>query len=245
MESKGRFVPTMLWLRTPGETFNPGDVLLEIETDKAQMDVEAQEEGVLAKILVPDGTHNVDVGKTIAILAEQGDDISALELPEEETQVVSPSPGSEVKSESRPTDEAHDQPSSENKSSLHFAERYSPAVLRLLQQYRIKDPKSVSATGPQGRLLKGDVLAHVGSISPNIPKELHDIIAKKQILDLSNIQIEHRGPPSQTEPPVSTSPKPQTRRSISNTVDLARLCLDGENVYRRMAYFVSLTLRFI
>jgi pyruvate/2-oxoglutarate dehydrogenase complex dihydrolipoamide acyltransferase (E2) component len=71
-----------------GQAFKAGDVLLEIETDKAQMDVEAQEEGVLAKILVLDGTHNVDVGKTIAVLAKQGDDISMLELPAEEAEAV-------------------------------------------------------------------------------------------------------------------------------------------------------------
>ncbi|KAG8844852.1 pyruvate dehydrogenase complex dihydrolipoamide acetyltransferase component (E2) [Tulasnella sp. 330] len=64
------------WKKQPGETFTAGDVILEIETDKATMDVEAQDDGVLAKIMVGDGSKGVKVGTTIAIMAEEGDDIS-------------------------------------------------------------------------------------------------------------------------------------------------------------------------
>ncbi|KAI1784225.1 single hybrid motif-containing protein [Ganoderma leucocontextum] len=67
------------WKKQEGESFQAGDVLLEIETDKATIDVEAQEDGVLGKILAPDGAKNVPVGKTIGLLAEEGDDISNLE----------------------------------------------------------------------------------------------------------------------------------------------------------------------
>lgn len=200
------------------------------------MDVEAQEEGVLAKILVPDGTHNVNVGKTIAVLAEQGDDISALELPADDAQAVSPSTSSEETSQLKQTDAAQDQGSSESKANLHFTDTFSPAVLRLLQQYGIKEPKSILATGPQGRLLKGDVLAHVGSISRDTPKALHDILAKKQKLDLSNIQIEHREVLSLPEPSVSLPTKPPTVPTISTSVDFASLCFDRPKFLRLIPY---------
>ncbi|KAF8337941.1 uncharacterized protein EI90DRAFT_3279555 [Cantharellus anzutake] len=67
------------WKKQEGESFSAGDVILEIETDKATIDVEAQDDGVLAKIISSDGTKNIRVGTTIAILAEEGDDLSAQE----------------------------------------------------------------------------------------------------------------------------------------------------------------------
>src|SRR3712207_353904 len=65
------------WLKKEGDQATPGDVLAEIETDKATMEVEAIDEGVLAKILVSDGTDNVAVNTPIAILAGEGEDVSA------------------------------------------------------------------------------------------------------------------------------------------------------------------------
>ena len=65
------------WLKKEGDAVKAGDVLAEIETDKATMEVEAIDEGVLAKILVPDGTENVAVNTPIAIIAEEGEDVSA------------------------------------------------------------------------------------------------------------------------------------------------------------------------
>ena len=202
------------------------------------MDVEAQEEGVLAKILVPDGTHNVDVGKTIAVLAEQGDDISTLELPAEEAEAVPPpAPPSKDESESKPAHESQNQGSSEPKPSLRFADTYSPAVLRLLQQYGIEDPKSIAATGPQGRLLKGDVLAHVGSINRDVPKTLQDILARKQTLDLSNIQVQQTEASPPPESHSSAPTKSPTPPSISTVVNLATLCYAKPEIYRSNAIF--------
>nr|CAG8437061.1 2105_t:CDS:2 [Entrophospora candida]CAG8466595.1 2894_t:CDS:2 [Entrophospora candida] len=63
------------WQKNIGDEITPGDVLVEIETDKAQMDFECQEEGYLAKILVESGTKEVNVGKPIAVLAESKDSI--------------------------------------------------------------------------------------------------------------------------------------------------------------------------
>jgi pyruvate dehydrogenase E1 component beta subunit len=67
------------WLKKPGEEVNAGDLIAEIETDKATMEVEAVEEGTLGKILVTEGTEGVAVNTPIALLLEEGEDESALE----------------------------------------------------------------------------------------------------------------------------------------------------------------------
>ncbi|TDR94777.1 pyruvate dehydrogenase complex E1 component subunit beta [Enterovirga rhinocerotis] len=65
------------WLKKEGDTIKSGDILAEIETDKATMEVEAVDEGVLAKILVPDGTDDVAVNTPIGVIAAEGEDVSA------------------------------------------------------------------------------------------------------------------------------------------------------------------------
>src|SRR5437764_8137847 len=65
------------WLVKEGDTVKSGDILAEIETDKATMEFEAVDEGKIAKILVPEGTDGVKVGAPIAILAAEGEDASA------------------------------------------------------------------------------------------------------------------------------------------------------------------------
>lgn len=67
------------WQKKPGDSISPGEVLVEIETDKAQMDFEFQEEGVIAKILKDSGEKDVAVGSPIAVLVEEGADVSAFE----------------------------------------------------------------------------------------------------------------------------------------------------------------------
>src|ERR1700744_3299864 len=62
------------WLKKEGDTVKSGDVLAEIETDKATMEVEAIDEGVLAKIVVPEGTQDVPVNELIAVIASEGED---------------------------------------------------------------------------------------------------------------------------------------------------------------------------
>src|SRR3569832_400666 len=66
------------WLKKEGETIKSGDVIAEIETDKATMEVEAADEGTLGKILVPEGTADVAVNTPIAMLLSEGEDASAI-----------------------------------------------------------------------------------------------------------------------------------------------------------------------
>src|SRR4029453_8646098 len=65
------------WIKKEGDKVKPGDVIAEIETDKATMEYEAVDEGVLAKILVPEGTADVPVNQLIAVMAGEGEDAKA------------------------------------------------------------------------------------------------------------------------------------------------------------------------
>ncbi len=69
------------WLKKEGDSIKSGDVLAEIETDKATMEVEAVDEGVLAKIIVPEGTNDVPVNDLIALIAGEGEDPAASRPP--------------------------------------------------------------------------------------------------------------------------------------------------------------------
>ena len=65
------------WLKAEGDTVSAGDVIAEIETDKATMEVEAVDEGIVGKIVVPAGTAGAKVNELIAVLLEEGEDASA------------------------------------------------------------------------------------------------------------------------------------------------------------------------
>jgi pyruvate dehydrogenase E2 component (dihydrolipoyllysine-residue acetyltransferase) len=91
------------WLKKEGDRVRSGDVIAEIETDKATMEYEAVDEGTIAKILVPEGTQDVPVNAPIAVLAGEGEDVKAAasaakpqpqaaKAPEAKTASVSPSP---------------------------------------------------------------------------------------------------------------------------------------------------------
>src|SRR5580658_5209258 len=65
------------WLKKEGEAVKTGDVIAEIETDKATMEYEAVDDGVMAKIVVPEGTNDVPVNQLIAVMAQEGEDVKA------------------------------------------------------------------------------------------------------------------------------------------------------------------------
>ncbi|KAJ9068371.1 hypothetical protein DSO57_1029328 [Entomophthora muscae] len=145
------------WHVKDGDKYTQGDILLEIETDKAQIEVEAPEDGIMGKILTPAGSGKVPVGFPIALTAEEGDDISNLSAPD--TSAVSSQKSSESVAPSKPVP---------SKPTSTKQQPPSPAVSHLLSNYVIKDVADIPATGPRGRLLKGDVLAYIAT--KNIPR---------------------------------------------------------------------------
>src|ERR1700760_3237924 len=93
------------WLKKEGDKVKSGDVIAEIETDKATMEVEAVDEGTIAKIVVPEGTQDVAVNDVIAVMAGDGEDVKAAGS--------APPPKAEAKAEAKP--EAKPEPKPEAK----------------------------------------------------------------------------------------------------------------------------------
>lgn len=69
------------WMKKEGDAVSPGDVLCEIETDKATIAMDSDEEGILAKIIVPEGSKNVKINQLIALMVEEGVDYTQVEVP--------------------------------------------------------------------------------------------------------------------------------------------------------------------
>ncbi|KAK9767285.1 hypothetical protein K7432_003016 [Basidiobolus ranarum] len=157
------------WKKNEGDKLEAGEVILEIETDKAQMEIEAQDDGILAKILVPTGTKGVAVNSLIALLAEEGDDISSIDIPSD-----SPAPKAE-----KPTAAPTEAPATSQASSTGDRDNYlSPAVAHIVRNNKISDINKVPATGPKGHILKGDVLGFLGLIKVDAPKAQPQVESK-------------------------------------------------------------------
>lgn len=140
------------WLKKEGDTVSAGDVIAEIETDKATMEFEAVEEGVLARILVSAGTQGVPVNEPIALLLEEGDDASALDalmVPVTNRMAVEPSSSAPV-TLSAPRRQAV--PVAAYGTRI-FA---SPLARRLAKEAGL-DLASVAGSGPRGRIVRHDV----------------------------------------------------------------------------------------
>ena len=155
------------WHKQEGDTVNPGDVLAEIETDKATMEVEAVEEGILGKIIVLAGTEGVSVNATIAILLEEGEVVDDIEaLPDN----VSPSNNVEKSTQSSETeiirkqktdivevqDEALEVQNLSSETTSKGRIFSSPLARRMAEQVGI-DLSNVLGSGPNGRIIKADI----------------------------------------------------------------------------------------
>jgi pyruvate dehydrogenase E2 component (dihydrolipoamide acetyltransferase) len=138
------------WLVKEGDTVNSGDLLAEIETDKATMEVEAVEEGTVAKLLVEAGSEGVKVNAPIALLLEDDEDASALDG-YEVGNPSAPAPSSAV--EEPKTEAPKVAPSSASSGDRIKA---SPLAKRLAKEAGI-DLATISGSGPNGRIVKADI----------------------------------------------------------------------------------------
>lgn len=183
------------WKFKEGDSFNSGDVLLEVETDKAQIDVEAQDDGVVIKILEQNGAKDLPVGVPIAIIGEPGDDPATVELPIEKPSASAketksePEPKKEEPKESKKPAQQH---STDSISSVANPKQvFFPSVASLLTENNISRAEALSnikATGSNGRIVKGDVLAFLGKITQESLDKVTSFIQKNTHLDLSGVQ---------------------------------------------------------
>ena len=159
------------WLVKEGDSVAPGDVIAEIETDKATMEVEAVDEGTVAKILVPEGTEGVKVNAVIAVLAEEGEDVKeaakgtgdggTTPKAEAKQDAANASTSSKEAASAEPEPAAASQQPAEaprkadSKNGRVFA---SPLARRIAKDAGI-DVSAISGSGPRGRVVKADVEA--------------------------------------------------------------------------------------
>ena len=146
------------WLKNEGETVEAGDVIAEIETDKATMEVEAVDEGVLGKIVVPEGSEGVAVNAVIGVLIAEGED--AAEIADTPAPAEKPAPAAEA----APQGAAETPP-----AGLAPEERIaaSPLARRMASQAGL-DLAAISGSGTGGRIVKADIDAVLaaGSAAP-------------------------------------------------------------------------------
>ena len=168
------------WLVKEGDEVKSGDILAEIETDKATMEFEAVDEGKIAKILVPEGTDGVKVGAPIAILAGEGEDVSkaASAAPKADTPAAPPKAAPEPKADATPksppppqapveTPAAPAQPAAAPPAEGERI-KASPLARRLAQAQNI-DLSSLQGSGPGGRIVRADIDAAVGKTPAAAP----------------------------------------------------------------------------
>lgn len=259
------------WKLKEGDSFSAGDVILEIETDKATMDVEAQDDGILMKIVKEEGSKAVQVGERIGVTAESGDDISSLELPADDS---SPSQGQkdtkgaqkgaeeenvkEVKQKA-PEQQSQSSQTSEQSSQSQGSQKQGgkaqkqkyplyPSVEHLLHQNGLSsaDAESIPATGPAGRLLKGDVLAHLGKINKEYPAQSSARLEKLGHLDLSNIQISKKaaakpeqGKEKPTEPELPRETEVAVPISLSAVIATQKRVQDSLGIFLPLSTFIA------
>ena len=149
------------WHVKEGDKVNPGDVIAEIETDKATMEVESIDEGVVGKILVAEGTEAVQVNETIGILLEDGEDASAAD--EAETPAAKPAPAAESEEgsekESETASEAAPEPEPATGNGASSADvKASPLARRIAEQSGV-DLGAVQGSGAHGKVVRADVEA--------------------------------------------------------------------------------------
>ncbi len=142
------------WLVKEGDTVSSGDVMAEIETDKATMEFEAVDEGVIGKILIAEGTEGVKVNTPIALLLEEGEDASAASAPAPAAAPAAPAEAPKAAAAAPAAAPAPAAPTTA-KGDRVFA---TPLARRLAAEKGL-DLTAVTGTGPHGRIVKADVLA--------------------------------------------------------------------------------------
>ncbi|RED53266.1 pyruvate dehydrogenase complex dihydrolipoamide acetyltransferase [Aestuariispira insulae] len=150
------------WLVKEGDEVNSGDVIAEIETDKATMEVEAVDEGIVAKILVSEGTEGVPVNQLIAVLAEEGEDPADAANAAGDS---APAPAASAAPEKTPAAATSVEPAASPAPAAPVAESgeriFASPLARRIAADEDLDLKLVSGSGPRGRIVKADVEAAI------------------------------------------------------------------------------------
>src|SRR5438270_5250840 len=219
------------WLKKEGDKVHSGDVIAEIETDKATMEYEAVDEGRIGKIIVPEGAQGIKVNQPIALLLEEGEDAAALEKfaaaapagdGHQAAAPAAPPAGVTPKTEPSPAHTAQPAPPPAERPAAAqvnggrvFA---SPLARRMAQQAGL-DLAAIRGSGPNGRVVKADIdrtLATPGA-APTARPAPHPaappsapVFAKEQVLALAG------------NPPFTEKPHSAMRRVIARRLSQSK-----------------------
>ncbi|XP_015082635.1 dihydrolipoyllysine-residue acetyltransferase component 2 of pyruvate dehydrogenase complex, mitochondrial-like isoform X1 [Solanum pennellii] len=161
------------WLKKEGDKVSPGEVLCEVETDKATVEMECMEEGYLAKIIQGDGASSIKVGEVIAVTVEEEDDIAKFKDYQPSTSDATPSPKAPASSPPPPKEEVAEKPvtpsqpkvSKPSASDRIFA---SPLARKIAEDNNIP-LTNIKGTGPEGRIVKADIEDYLASRGKEAP----------------------------------------------------------------------------
>ena len=165
------------WLKKEGDTVKSGDVIAEIETDKATMEVEAVDEGTLGKIIVAEGTDDVAVNTPIAVILGEGEEASAMQKPappagggakpkEQERVKSAPSQAAAPKTQA-PEPSLAPKPSPAQAEGARNGRIFASPLARRLARERKLDLATLRGSGPHGRIVARDIAApRPGAPSP-------------------------------------------------------------------------------
>ena len=198
------------WLKKEGDEVHSGDVLAEIETDKATMEVEAVDDGKIGKILVPEGAQGIKVNEPIALLLGEGEDASAIEKFKEPA--PQPAPVAEPSAERvqhMPAGSAAAR--KERGNGRIFA---SPLARRMAQQAGL-DLGAIRGSGPQGRIVKSDIEAALspGRTAPALAPARTGVVS--QLAPAAPVLSEERVAALAGNPPYTERPLSAMRRVIA------------------------------
>ncbi|XP_071715556.1 dihydrolipoyllysine-residue acetyltransferase component 2 of pyruvate dehydrogenase complex, mitochondrial-like [Rutidosis leptorrhynchoides] len=186
------------WLKKEGDQVAPGDVLCEVETDKATVEMECMEEGYLAKIIHGDGAKEIKVGEVIAITVEEKDDIEKFKDYKPQS---SDGPAPQTPPPSTPTKEevvekpiTSSEPKAAKPSAAPQTDRVfaSPLARKLAEDNNVS-LSSIKGTGPDGSIVKADVEEYLASGKKEIPaapsKADQATVSAINYTDIPNSQI--------------------------------------------------------
>lgn len=176
------------WLKKEGDIIKSGDAVAEIETDKATMEIEAADEGVLAKILVPEGTEGVAVNAAIALLAEQGEDIKevAAQQPKAAPSIAPNAPKAE--NEVQPSVSV---PQIQVSSTLPVVNKriFATPLAKILAKEKGMDLDNIIGSGPSGRIIAADVKNATASLKTPVLAEAKASIQKETSGNMSSSKV--------------------------------------------------------
>ncbi|XP_052182102.1 dihydrolipoyllysine-residue acetyltransferase component 2 of pyruvate dehydrogenase complex, mitochondrial-like [Diospyros lotus] len=185
------------WLKKEGDKVSPGEVLCEVETDKATVEMECMEEGYLAKIIHGDGAKELKVGEVIAITVEDEEDI--LKFKDYQPSKSSAAPAAKGPSDSAPPKvEKVDEPATLPEPKVSKAAAASPSEDRIFASPLAKKLaednnvtlSSIKGTGPDGRIVKADIEEYLASRGKEAPMAATKVdIAAAASLDYTDIPV--------------------------------------------------------